>query len=337
MTSTSDSHPTGSDAWLAATSYWIPAHMPVSAWLGHAPFASWLVSELKPRSIVELGTHAGFSYFVFCEAVRRLGLKSEARALDTWQGDDHAGFYGEEIFESVSAINRDLYSHFSTLTRGLFDDALDLVDDGSVDLLHIDGRHGFEDVKHDFEAWLPKMSPQGVVLFHDIAEHQEGFGVWRFWDDVKQGLPSFSFLHSHGLGVLGVGDALSRPMKGFFQAAEQSPDLIRSTYEELGVQIERLSLVSHSAAREAQTAQREVETKHLLIARETALAACAAEADQARTRSEQMRAELDVAHRDLRLARENVTGLRQQLDAVHSSTSWRLTRPLRKITSTLRQ
>ena len=54
---------------------------------------------------------------------------------------------------------REEYSALSTLIRLTFDDALGDFAHGSLDLLlHIDGRHLDDDVGHDFETWLPKLT-----------------------------------------------------------------------------------------------------------------------------------------------------------------------------------
>jgi len=302
-------------AWLGASSYWTPNHLTVSAWLGHAPFGFWLVDAVRPRSIVELGTHFGFSYFVFCEAAVRLGLDTRAYALDTWEGDDQAGFYGEDVFESVSAINEAKYSEFSTLLRGYFDDSLTEIPDGSVDLLHIDGRHGLADITHDFEAWLPKVSTRGVVIFHDIAERQEGFGVWKFWETVREKYPSFAFTHSHGLGVLGVGSDLSTTVQSFFAAGREVPNRVRAAYEHLGSETEDLAAV-HDRARQNE------ELVCQILARDRSI-------DQIQSEVRDVRARLEAAE-------ALSTGLHQQLDALTASTSWRVTRPLRVIGTRLK-
>ena len=85
---------------------WQPEHLAPSAWLEHIPFAYWLVGALRPRSIVELGTHWGVSYAAFCQAVERFGLPTRCHAVDTWTGDEHAGLYGEEVFAGVSGLNQ---------------------------------------------------------------------------------------------------------------------------------------------------------------------------------------------------------------------------------------
>jgi GT2 family glycosyltransferase len=123
--------------------------------------------------------------------------------VDTWKGDEHAGFYGDGVFEMVNQHNESQYKSFSTLYPMTFDEALAKFQDQSVDLLHIDGLHTYEAVRHDFETWLPKLAPGALVLFHDIKVAYGEFGVWKFWAELKQKYPlSTEFRHSHGLGVI---------------------------------------------------------------------------------------------------------------------------------------
>ncbi|TLU70820.1 glycosyltransferase [Lichenicoccus roseus] len=176
-----------------------------SAWYGHLPFAQWIVRAAQPGLLVELGTHAGVSYAGFCDAVLAEGLPTRCFAIDSWTGDEHAGFYGEDIYADLARYHARHYGGFSRLLRCRFDEARDDFPDGSIDLLHIDGRHRLEDVGHDFTHWLPKLSERAIVLLHDTNVREGDFGVWRFWEQQRRSYPSFEFLHAHGLGVLAVG------------------------------------------------------------------------------------------------------------------------------------
>ena len=219
---------------ISPASFWMADHVVDSAWLEHGPFAFWLIDAIRPKTFVELGSHNGFSYFCVCQAVRRLGLGTACYAVDSWQGDEHAGFYGEDVFAAVSAVHEQQYSDISTLLRCYFSEALPYFPDGSIDLLHIDGRHGYQDVLEDFTSWRAKLSPRGVVLFHDTNVRERDFGVWRLWAELREQAPSFEFLHGHGLGVLAPGSEIPEGLKPLVFASETERAAIQSSYARLG-------------------------------------------------------------------------------------------------------
>ena len=68
------------------------SHIPTTAWLEHGPFAMWRIRKMKPKRVVELGTHNGYSYFAMCQVVKEMKLSTECFAVDTWKGEEHAGF-----------------------------------------------------------------------------------------------------------------------------------------------------------------------------------------------------------------------------------------------------
>lgn len=190
---------------LSPSMLMMPRKLPHSAWLGHIPFASWLLDVQRPQHIVELGTHNGASFLALCQAVEAQQISSRVFAVDTWQGDEHAGFYGDEIYAELRDYQQRHYAGISEMMRMRFDQALEYFADGSIDLLHIDGLHTYEAVREDFETWRKKLSPRAVVLFHDSCVRERGFGVWQYWSEISTEYPSFEFSHTHGLGVLLVG------------------------------------------------------------------------------------------------------------------------------------
>ena len=205
-----------------------------SAWFGHVPFAHWLVSNIKPRTIVELGSHNGISYSAFCSSVLREGLTTRCYAVDTWEGDEQAGFYGEEIYQKLKVFHDSNYKAFSTLIRASFDEAVQFFDDGTIDILHIDGLYTYEAVSHDFKTWKGKVSPQGVVIFHDTNEYKKGFGVWKFWQEMKKQYPFFECIHNHGLGIVAIGDTPPLIVKELCSLPEDLKVLIASKFQKIG-------------------------------------------------------------------------------------------------------
>ena len=217
------------------------------AWEGHIPFAFWCIEQWRPRIFVELGTHAGSSYFAFCQSVAAHKTGTQCFAVDTWQGDPHAKSYGGEIFSDVAAHNEQHYADFSRLLRMRFDEALGQFADGSIDLLHIDGFHTYDAVRHDFETWLPKMSTRGIILFHDSNVFKNGFGVWRLMRELELPYPHFHFLHSNGLSMFAVSEDAPQEARWMTSLSAAESKIWRREFSRLGDRILRDADPKHAA------------------------------------------------------------------------------------------
>lgn len=172
-------------------------------WSGHKYFAYDLVRNTKPKHIVELGSHLGCSLFSMAQAIKDAKLKTRIDAVDTWKGDEHAGFYSEEVFETVKRIKVKDYPNVDMhLLRMTFDKARKKYKKNSIDILHIDGLHTYEGVKHDFDTWFDTVKDDGIILFHDTAVKKWGFGIYKLWDELKKDYKTLEFTHSFGLGVM---------------------------------------------------------------------------------------------------------------------------------------
>jgi glycosyltransferase involved in cell wall biosynthesis/GT2 family glycosyltransferase len=358
--------------WTEATlapAFWPPARLDVgSAWFGHVPFGHWIVAAHRPKNIVELGTHNGISYAAFCEAVLREKLDARALAVDTWEGDEHAGFYGSDVLRNLRYFHDRRYASFSTLLQSTFDDALNFVEDGSVDLLHIDGRHRYDDVAHDFQSWRGKLSPRGVVMFHDTNVRERDFGVFRLWAELRADYAGFEFLHAYGLGVLAVGPRVDGPVAALCALTDGARiSSLRERFATLGErwtaereiadlrqEIAEVRADLKKAGEWGQVAQDEVNRLFPLNQQ------LSEKHREARTRLAQLQyeiadadrrlAELPVLRQQQQALRDHATSLQARLDeaAAHNaaleqsrnvmmaSTSWRITAPLRKVVGALK-
>jgi hypothetical protein len=213
----------------------------VGYWSGHIPFACDLVATLRPSVLVELGTHTGESFFAFCQAIAESRVECRAFAVDTWRGDAHTGAYDDDVFREVDSYARDNYQSFTKLLRMTFDEANSHFEDGGIDLLHIDGMHTYDAVRHDFDTWWPKVKAGGVVVMHDSFDRHDGFAVWKLLEELRAEFPVSEFVHSHGLGIVVKpgGEHKDHIANAMVHADDDSLKKLRRYYEVCAGNLER--------------------------------------------------------------------------------------------------
>lgn len=309
-----------------------------SAWYEHIPFAFYLMEIAQPKTLVELGTHNGPSFLAFCQAVQILSLDTKCYAIDTWEGDEMAGYYGQEVYEELRDYHDSRYSKFSSLFKMTFDEGADYFSDNSIDLLHIDGLHTYEAVKHDFENWFRKLTPNAIVLFHDTNVHENDFGVWKYWEELKKKYTSFEFYHGHGLGVLTLADNFPKGLRvdnksssinkfrDFFAVLGQKhlfENSITNLKHEIGIsrgQVEALKNTIATNESIAVSKEAEIEALKNTIATEKANAGQAVQ-----------KLEMDLATESLEEIRKQRDTYFQQLSPLLESEEWQTFQEFKKI------
>ena len=281
-----------------------------SAWSGHYFFAYDLVANIKPNLIVELGTHKGNSLFSFAQAIKDLKLDTELHGIDTWEGDEHAGFYGKEVYETFLEIKNKYYKDVKIVShKMLFDEAVDKFEDNSIDILHIDGLHTYDAVKHDFENWLPKVNKKtGIILFHDVCEKSDDFGVYKLWEELKKKYETITFDHYHGLGVLFLN-------RNPFGKNYPSPELLTEYYKKTS-EVQDLNKTLNDKDIHIDNLEREI-------------------LDRLKTTKELTKQNQELTKQDQDL-KSNLSEKNKELERIYNSKSWKLTQPIREFAKIVR-
>lgn len=194
----------------------------LSAWTGHGPFASWLISIVRPKVVVDLGVDFGFSTLVFGAAMTDFDVpSSKVYGIDSFEFYTETGVYRDSYEYVQQLVHKYNLNERVEIIRDDFYRAAASWNKGTIDILHIDGLHGYDDVRKDYLTWHKFVhSETGVILFHDVTVSRPEFGVKRFFEE----LPAFDFEFKghftdwHGLGVLTNNRQLFENIKSTFPA-----------------------------------------------------------------------------------------------------------------------
>ncbi|MGH3081905.1 MAG: class I SAM-dependent methyltransferase [Gaiellaceae bacterium] len=112
-------------------------------------------------AIVEIGSWKGKS--TIC-----LGLGSRAGCgVQIFAVDPHADYRHGEFKDNIERAG---IADLVTPVKGLSQEVVGEFHE-AIELLFVDGSHEEEDVRDDFEQWVPKVVEGGVVAFHDTTWH----------------------------------------------------------------------------------------------------------------------------------------------------------------------
>ncbi|PIS03024.1 MAG: hypothetical protein COT85_03065 [Chlamydiae bacterium CG10_big_fil_rev_8_21_14_0_10_42_34] len=182
-----------------------------STWKGHVPFALWLVQNLKPKTIVDLGFDRGLSTIAF--AYRNRG---HVFGVDWFDDTNYAAkcFALDSAFRNISNAIRFRYAKNIHLIVGPFHE-ISKTWNRKIDLLHIDWAHTYQSAKQHYDNWFRYLKDDGIVLVHDVLAYPDETG--RFFNELPQ--HKIIFPYSHGLGVATNSEESIRKIKQKFFGA----------------------------------------------------------------------------------------------------------------------
>jgi predicted O-methyltransferase YrrM len=176
-----------------------------------------LVRRAGPRTVVEVGTAEGGTFYALCRAAP---AHATIVSIDL-PGGAFGGGYTDEDIPRLRSYGR-AGQHLSFIladsqresTRELLSETLG---GRGIDFLMIDGDHTYDGVRRDFELYSALLSAGALVAFHDIVPHapHSRCEVDRFWNEVKEGYRHLELVDPRpdpvegpwgGIGVLYAGD-----------------------------------------------------------------------------------------------------------------------------------
>ncbi len=144
------------------------------------------VNNIKPKTIVEIGIHRGYSLEVWKKAFPEAMIIGIDNDLHAW---DKKATEGCLILDADSHENDTKFALKQALNQEL------------IDFLFIDGDHTYEGVKKDFELYVPLVRKGGMVAFHDaVIKDNDSVDVYKFWEEIKDKYKS-EIINLGGTGV----------------------------------------------------------------------------------------------------------------------------------------
>lgn len=120
-------------------------------------------------------------FFGFIDFLKYIGYRENYLEIGTFKGEAISMVAASGFFKNISTIDVwnhgriDILEEFDNINYyiGSSDDCIDDFEDGSLDVVYIDGHHSYEQVTKDIQNYLPKLKNDGFMAGHDYH-----LGAW---------------------------------------------------------------------------------------------------------------------------------------------------------------
>jgi len=177
----------------------------VPGWNSRKPVFSELIREIRPTTIIEVGTWLGASAIHMSLQCSKANLNARIWCVDTWLGSEEFWYselkdrdlclkngYPQVYFEFLANVVQHGYQNviIPVPCTSMIGARVLAAQGIQADLIYIDGSHHHDDVAADIRAYLPLLRDGGVMFGDDY----EWKGVR---DAVTEELPHHVQDHEH--------------------------------------------------------------------------------------------------------------------------------------------
>jgi len=169
-----------------------------SGWNGNSEVFIKLITEIKPKTIIEVGSWKGQSAINMGKTTKELGLGTTIHCVDTWLGAIEFWSSLKETEERNLLLRHgypQIYYQFlsNVIHNGLQDTILPFPNTSengfryfrdiklTADLIYIDASHEEEDVYKDVNNYFTLLNAGGIIFGDDYVS----------WIDVKKSIDRF--------------------------------------------------------------------------------------------------------------------------------------------------
>ncbi len=155
-----------------------------------------LVRKHRPRTVVEIGTAEGGTFYAWCKVAARDAV---VVSIDLPGGPFGGGYPEHELPRLRGYAQPKQTLHFlrkNSHLESTKDELVELLGGAEIDFLMIDGDHTYGGVKRDFELYSPLVRAGGLIAFHDVLPHtvDANCEVDVFWNELRHDYRFVEFL-----------------------------------------------------------------------------------------------------------------------------------------------